>query len=66
MAIMSKTVKAAKKNLADLKKQFNRGVTQVRSTFTFAAKEDLRALVAKVDQLEAKLNDLLEGKKSRA
>ena len=46
----------------DLKKV----VANLRSTFTFAAKKDLRTLMAKVDELEAKLNEVLEGKKSRA
>jgi BMFP domain-containing protein YqiC len=45
---------------------FRKAAAKLRSTFTFAAREDLRALIAKVDQLEAKLDEVLAGKKSRA
>ena len=36
----------------DFKKELKAAVAQLRSTFTFAAKDDLRTLMAKVDQLE--------------
>jgi hypothetical protein len=60
MAIMSETVKALKSGLGH-------AFARVRATFAFAAQKDLRALIAKVDALEAKLDELLDsGKKARA
>ena len=50
----------------DFKKELKSAVAQLRSTFTFAAKDDLRTLMAKVDQLEAKLDEILGARKSRA
>jgi len=72
---LEKSVVAVEKSLVrsfqrltkvDFKKELKAAVAQLRSAFSFAAKDDLRTLMAKVDELEAKLDEVLGTRKSRA
>jgi len=87
MAIMSETVKAARKARVDLEKRLlaaeksvkrslaratkfdvKGAIAKLRSNFSFAAQKDLRNLIVKVDELEAKVEAVLAstGKSAKA
>ena len=72
---LEKSVVAVEKSLVrsfqrltkvDFKNELKAAVAQLRAAFSFAAKDDLRRLMTKVDELEAKLDEVLGTRKSRA